>query len=777
MLEKRSSGSRRPSATLLLVSFMPRIKAARSVKVEALCDFNEADQMQKSTESSESRSSSNVENIKALETETSESRPQPVVMASETKEETPANAGNKDDNDIRILESTASETLVAKDNLCTQKNDIAASTTKIKPLEDDSKSSLQVVEASEACTPKPPADLQQSESKKQQTTRRIGNMLKNPSALKPKNHTQLSQTKSIKPASISRYPTAKKVGGTPVLRDANAKNVAGTPGLAQENQAIKRQKLEGGRTRPILSIKTHNLLHKSKAGLVSSSISCGASAKPDKQERKVYVREPATPFVSMAEMMKKFQSGTRNISLPLNTSVSHHDAASISERKFKLTLTRPKTPEFETANRVRSTKVKSTAEIEEEMMAKMPKFKARPINKKILEAPTMPALLRSAPQPPEFKEFHLETMARSNQNADTSSIASRETSNQNQNPWKPHLTEPKTPRLETTLRARPPKVKSSQELEQEELQKIPKFKARPLNKKIFESKGELGIFCNTKRNVTIPQEFHFATDERIPPPTTVADIFDKLSLHSEPRHDNPLPRMTTPNPFNLYTEARGTEKERRFVIELVQKQIEEEKARIPKANPYPYTTDYPVIPPKPAPKECTQPEPFQLESLVRHEVEMQNEMEERHRLEKEEAEMRLFKAQPIMKEDPIPVPEKARKPLTQVQEFSLHVDHRAVDRAEFDKKVKEKEMIYKRFREESEAAKMIEEEKALKQLRRTLVPHARPVPNFSHPFLPQKSSKETTKAKSPILRVVQRKERRRFGDILNNTASNFDPIG
>jgi targeting protein for Xklp2 len=34
------------------------------------------------------------------------------------------------------------------------------------------------------------------------------------------------------------------------------------------------------------------------------------------------------------------------------------------------------------------------------------------------------------------------------------------------------------------LRARPPKVKTSFEIEQEELEKIPKFKARPLNKKV-----------------------------------------------------------------------------------------------------------------------------------------------------------------------------------------------------------------------------------------------------------------------------------------------------
>lgn len=56
------------------------------------------------------------------------------------------------------------------------------------------------------------------------------------------------------------------------------------------------------------------------------------------------------------------------------------------------------------------------------------------------------------------------------------------------------------------------------------------------------------------------------------------------------------------------------------------------------------------IPPKPELKQCTRPEPFQLESLVRHEEEMQREMEERWRKEREKAEMRKFKAQPVMKE-------------------------------------------------------------------------------------------------------------------------------
>ncbi|KAH7576964.1 hypothetical protein JRO89_XS01G0183400 [Xanthoceras sorbifolium] len=716
---------------------MPRIKTDRSFKVESLCNFSEAaEQIQKASESSDSTATN-----RPLET-----NPEAVVESSKTKESKETTPTESKEEKTGGVNAVSADEAACKENLgeiaCAQVN----GSVKMKHAGDKEmgKSSVQV--GSEVCTPKAMVTSQKGviDSKKQQTARKIASMIKNPSALKPKNQLHSSETK----------------------RGTNVKNVAGTPNLlALENQAIKRQKLDGGRSRQILNVKPQNLPHKSKLGLTSGSSNLFSSTahKTSKEERKVYVRErEPVPFVSMAEMMKKFHYNTRDLSLPHITSISHDGAGFVIQTKSKLTLTRPKEPELETSQRVRSVKIKSTAELEEEMLAKIPKFKARPLNKKILEAPSLPAVQRSAPQPPEFQEFHFETMARANQHAETSSVASTEVSRQN-NQWKPnHLTEPKSPVLHTLLRARPPKVKSSAELELEELEKAPKFKAKPLNKKIFESKGELGIFCNTKKHVTIPQEFHLRTNERIPPPSAVVDLFDRLSLNSEPQDAKPFPRNTTPNPFHLYTEERGAEKERKFVMEVIHKQLDDGQARIPKANPYPYTTDYPVIPPKPAPKRCTKPEPFQLESLVRHEEEMQREQDERERKEKEEARMRLFKAQPVLKEDPIPVPEKVRKPLTEVKGFNLHLEHRAVERADFDQKIKEKEVMYKRYREESEAARMMEEEKALKQLRRTLVPHARPVPNFEHPFCPQKSDKGTTKAKSPQLRVVQRKERRKM---------------
>jgi len=54
------------------------------------------------------------------------------------------------------------------------------------------------------------------------------------------------------------------------------------------------------------------------------------------------------------------------------------------------------------------------------------------------------------------------------------------------NDQKHHLTEPKSPVLQTMLRARPTIAKTTAELEQEELEKAPKFKAKPLNKKVLQ---------------------------------------------------------------------------------------------------------------------------------------------------------------------------------------------------------------------------------------------------------------------------------------------------
>ncbi|XXG41245.1 hypothetical protein AAC387_Pa01g1752 [Persea americana] len=721
--------------------FMPRIKAGRTaVDLESVCNFSPSKQIQKESHTHPEAPDDPAPDV-VKESHTHPEGPEDpapdVVKESHTHPEAPEDPAP----DVVSANASTGSSSVAAPNECNANKEA-------HPDENCVVSHISVAssskDAGEACTPKAQMISAKGSTRPPTSSKHQSGLKKlaNPSVSRSKNQ---KQSLGVKSSNIS------------------AKKNMGLTDFAQTNQAIKKQKLEGGRSRPILDIKNRVLPHKSKP---SSAVGGGdileSVLKGGKEERsgilsrrKVYVREP---FVSMAEMVKKFQSKTRELGL------SHDDASSMMQGKQRLTLTRPQEPQFETALRARPVKVKSTAELEEEMLANQPKFKARPLNRKILEAPSLPTLPRSTPQRPDFQEFHLKTMERAHQHSSVSSSTDSSSCQNNANQGKvPKLTEARTPRLETALRSRPTKVKSSQELEQEELEKMPKFKARRLNRKIFESRGEIGVFCNQKRQLTVPQEFHFATDERIPPPPPAKEvfhIFDKLSLNSEPSREKPLPRITTPNPFHLHTEERGQEKEKKFAEELMRKEWEEERARIPKAKPYPYTTDFPVIPPKPEPKEWTKPEAFQLESLVRHEEEMQRKMAEKERMEREEAEKRLFRAQPILKDDPIPLPEKMRIPLTQVQEFQLQVDSRAVDREEFDKKIKEKETMYKRLREEYESAKMEEEEKAVKQMRRTMVPHARPLPSFDNPFIPQKSNKETTKAISPNLLVIKRNERR-----------------
>ncbi|GMH10148.1 hypothetical protein Nepgr_011989 [Nepenthes gracilis] len=108
--------------------------------------------------------------------------------------------------------------------------------------------------------------------------------------------------------------------------------------------------------------------------------------------------------------------------------------------------------------------------------------------------------------------------------------------------------------------------------------------------------------------------------------------------------------------------------------------------------------------------------------------------------------MRMSKLHHTLKRNIVSLPGKEHKPLTQVEEFNLHVEHRAVDRIEFDRIVKVREVKYERHKEEAEASEL-EEERALKMLRRAMVPHARPVPNLANPY-PTEICQEYNKGKT-----------------------------
>ncbi|XP_011029121.1 PREDICTED: protein TPX2-like [Populus euphratica] len=229
----------------------------------------------------------------------------------------------------------------------------------------------------------------------------------------------------------------------------------------------------------------------------------------------------------------------------------------------KLRLTVPREPDLVTAHRAQRMRPKE----QQYMTAPARRFKARPLNRKILEAP-FPLPKKSAPKLPEFQEFHLKTLERAMQHHSSVSSSSFQCNDSNKGLDKPSTiseivkTESRRP---TTMN--PPK--------QDGCGATHTFKARPLNKKIFSSKGEMGVFQTSIRETTVPMEFNFHTEKRFQhnPPI---DLFSKLSLTSELQPNNKS-QLQFPQPSYLST--KGPKENRLNPFQTEQKMVHSVKER------------------------------------------------------------------------------------------------------------------------------------------------------------------------------------------------------
>ncbi|PIA49879.1 hypothetical protein AQUCO_01300550v1 [Aquilegia coerulea] len=195
----------------------------------------------------------------------------------------------------------------------------------------------------------------------------------------------------------------------------------------------------------------------------------------------------------------------------------------------KLKLTIPRQPDLETSHRAQRIrpKTKNITELGEQVMPTTSMFKARPLNRKILEAPSLPLPKKSIPRLPEFHEFHLKTSERAMQHSIAASSASLHPNKQDKVVGDTKASLSVKSGMEDSTR--PTCVDGPKH---EGCETNNKFRARPFNKKIFSSKGDIGVFRNTKREATVPMEFNFSTNKRFQynPPV---ELFDKLSLTSE----------------------------------------------------------------------------------------------------------------------------------------------------------------------------------------------------------------------------------------------------
>ncbi|TKY70881.1 TPX2 protein [Spatholobus suberectus] len=192
----------------------------------------------------------------------------------------------------------------------------------------------------------------------------------------------------------------------------------------------------------------------------------------------------------------------------------------------KLKITIPREPDLETAHRAQRIRPKNASEVEV-VTVTAPRFKARPLNRKILNAPLLPLSKRSTPRLPEFQEFHLKTQERAMQHSSATSSSSLHCNDSNKDLDKHTAVSAQENRIRNLRR---PSAMGARK--HDGLDFAHGFKARPLNKKILSSKGDIGVFRNRKQETTVPMEFNFHTEKRVQhnPPI---ELFSKMSLTSE----------------------------------------------------------------------------------------------------------------------------------------------------------------------------------------------------------------------------------------------------
>ncbi|XP_038887479.1 uncharacterized protein LOC120077612 [Benincasa hispida] len=175
--------------------------------------------------------------------------------------------------------------------------------------------------------------------------------------------------------------------------------------------------------------------------------------------------------------------------------VSKKVASEVNLPVTRIRPTIPKEPNLETASRAQRCRSKINATAIENDKLNASNFKARPLNRKILEAPTLLPPKKSIPQMPEFQVFHLKTSERAAQH--TYDVSNPYVSNS---------------RSENNCTRRPNPL---HDMKQEKCVKAEKFKARPLDKiQILSNNEECDVFVDCKNGTTDSREFNSLDQKR-----------------------------------------------------------------------------------------------------------------------------------------------------------------------------------------------------------------------------------------------------------------------
>ncbi|KAK4422744.1 protein TPX2 [Sesamum alatum] len=282
---------------------------------------------------------------------------------------------------------------------------------------------------------------------------------------------------------------------TPFLEKTN-KSSSSNCGI--ENQAAKRQKLEGG-----LLLKVEGELQRQQTTFVH---------KEPKRDRLV---DGSTPHI-------------------------------------KPRITIPREPDLETAHRAQRTRPKTIKEAADGAPV-VRRFKALPLNRKILEAPAL-IPKRSTPHLPNFQEFHLKTSERALQHGSAVSQFTVPSDHSDKD-----LHKYATSLASDCGNREPSRTSILNASRTDGCELSHSFKALPLNKKILASKGDIGVFRSSKKETTVPMAFNFQTGKRSHhnhPPT---ELFSKLSLESDTQR---VASLDSKSPWSICISMKGSKENR-----------------------------------------------------------------------------------------------------------------------------------------------------------------------------------------------------------------------
>ncbi|ORX92845.1 hypothetical protein K493DRAFT_338610 [Basidiobolus meristosporus CBS 931.73] len=261
---------------------------------------------------------------------------------------------------------------------------------------------------------------------------------------------------------------------------------------------------------------------------------------------------------------------------------------------------------------------------------------------------------------------------------------------------------------------------------------------------------------NTRTNgITIPRSPNITKPK--PKPVAVDEITRARPQRKRRNVNSYMPGITVPKPFHFVGDSIRERKLQRFNEKLQREQEEADRLRHVHAQPM-LDLEYPDPLPPVEPRPLTRPVPFRLETDLRGEA-YQRFLQSKLKQEEEMARERTIpRANPMPDFSHVWYPSHSDKAFTIPEDIHLSIESRIQERHDWEALVEEEKKQNAAVWEAKRQEMAKEEERKLKEYRRTLVHKPVPIPEtlYRPEALPRLPRKNLTIPESPAIVKVKR---------------------